>query len=276
TWTIVLGLVLCFPIGLVGLWTRPGISTARRSWVTAGVVAFVIVALALPNEDSSAPKNPGSAARSLSRSVTPPKVPANPPAEPEVVSMPTLVGMTDDAARSTLAESGLVVDSVTEQPSKSPAGTVLRQSVKPGTTADRGDSVDLVVASPLPQVRTVVGQPKAGAIAALKALGFRVVTTFKDVTSGKDDVVLSQRPRGGASVRPGTAIHLVVSNHVKPAAPPKKDCTPGYSPCLPPKSDYDCGGGSGDGPGYAYGPIYITGSDPYQLDRDGDGVACEG
>lgn len=53
------------------------------------------------------------------------------------------------------------------------------------------------------------------------------------------------------------------------------NCTPGYSPCLPPKSDYDCAGGSGNGPGYAHGPIYVTGSDPYDLDSDGDGVGCE-
>lgn len=52
-------------------------------------------------------------------------------------------------------------------------------------------------------------------------------------------------------------------------------CTPGYRPCLPPMSDYDCAGGSGNGPGYAHGPIYVTGSDPYDLDSDGDGVACE-
>lgn len=52
-------------------------------------------------------------------------------------------------------------------------------------------------------------------------------------------------------------------------------CTPGYSPCLPPMSDYDCAGGAGNGPGYADGPIYVTGSDPYDLDSDGDGVACE-
>jgi hypothetical protein len=54
-----------------------------------------------------------------------------------------------------------------------------------------------------------------------------------------------------------------------------KNCTPGYSPCLPPMSDYDCANGSGNGPGYAYGPIYVSGSDPYDLDQDGDGVACE-
>jgi len=52
-------------------------------------------------------------------------------------------------------------------------------------------------------------------------------------------------------------------------------CTPGYSPCLPPASDYDCAGGSGDGPEYVSGPVYVSGSDPYGLDSDGDGVGCE-
>lgn len=52
------------------------------------------------------------------------------------------------------------------------------------------------------------------------------------------------------------------------------DCTPGYSPCLPPASDYDCQGGTGDGPEYT-GRVQVTGSDPYDLDSDGNGVGCE-
>jgi hypothetical protein len=53
------------------------------------------------------------------------------------------------------------------------------------------------------------------------------------------------------------------------------NCTAGYSPCIPPGSDVDCAGGSGNGPRYVDGPVYITGSDPYGLDADGDGVGCE-
>ena len=53
------------------------------------------------------------------------------------------------------------------------------------------------------------------------------------------------------------------------------DCTPGYSPCLPSASDYDCAGGSGNGPKYVSGPVRVTGSDPYDLDRDGDGTGCD-
>jgi hypothetical protein len=51
-------------------------------------------------------------------------------------------------------------------------------------------------------------------------------------------------------------------------------CTPGYSPCLPPDSDYDCDNGSGDGPSYT-GQVSVTGPDPYDLDADGDGIACD-
>ena len=59
-----------------------------------------------------------------------------------------------------------------------------------------------------------------------------------------------------------------------PAPPPNDSCTPGYSPCLAPASDYDCEGGSGDGPSYT-GFVEVSGSDPYGLDADGDGLGCE-
>jgi hypothetical protein len=55
-------------------------------------------------------------------------------------------------------------------------------------------------------------------------------------------------------------------------------CTPGYSPCLPlGPSDYDCAGGSGNGPAYTRpGVVYrVKGSDPYDLDSDADGFGCE-
>lgn len=40
--------------------------------------------------------------------------------------------------------------------------------------------------------------------------------------------------------------------------------------------DYDCAGGSGNGPNYVDGPIHVGSSDPYGLDADGDGIGCEG
>jgi endonuclease YncB( thermonuclease family) len=55
----------------------------------------------------------------------------------------------------------------------------------------------------------------------------------------------------------------------------ERRCTAGYSPCVPPGPDVDCRGGSGNGPRYVDGPVRVTGSDPYELDSDGDGVGCE-
>jgi hypothetical protein len=58
--------------------------------------------------------------------------------------------------------------------------------------------------------------------------------------------------------------------------PAEPDCHPSYKgACLDPNaSDYDCEGGSGDGPEYT-GPVTVVGDDPYDLDREGDGLACE-
>jgi len=47
-------------------------------------------------------------------------------------------------------------------------------------------------------------------------------------------------------------------------------CEPGYSPCLPIVSDLNCS----DIPD-SKKPIHVTGSDPYNLDSDGDGLGCE-
>ena len=74
------------------------------------------------------------------------------------------------------------------------------------------------------------------------------------------------RPVGGSAPPPS-------NENSPPASGGGGNCTPGYSPCLPPASDYDCEGGSGDGPKYT-GTVQVTGSDPYELDGDGDGTGC--
>jgi micrococcal nuclease len=60
-----------------------------------------------------------------------------------------------------------------------------------------------------------------------------------------------------------------------PEPAPAQVCEPGYDPCIPPGPDVDCAGGSGNGPRYVQGPVIVTGSDPYGLDRDNDGIGCE-
>lgn len=59
--------------------------------------------------------------------------------------------------------------------------------------------------------------------------------------------------------------------------PPRASCDPSYPDvCIPiGAADYDCAGGSGNGPNYIAGPIRVLPPDPHGLDRDGDGIGCE-
>ena len=54
-----------------------------------------------------------------------------------------------------------------------------------------------------------------------------------------------------------------------------EECDANYSGCLDPNAvDYDCEGGSGDGPLYT-GTVEVLGVDHYGLDEDGDGIGCD-
>jgi hypothetical protein len=91
--------------------------------------------------------------------------------------------------------------------------------------------------------------------------------------------VLSQSVSAGTDVHSGRTIRLAISKGPKPQPSPQPNCSSGYSPCLVfhGGADYDCYGGSGNGPYYTEpGVVYtVSGSDPYGLDADNDGLGCE-
>lgn len=62
----------------------------------------------------------------------------------------------------------------------------------------------------------------------------------------------------------------------KPTPKPSGQCHPSYKgACLKiGAGDYDCLGGSGNGPNYVAGPVEVVGPDEFELDRDNDGVGC--
>lgn len=70
---------------------------------------------------------------------------------------------------------------------------------------------------------------------------------------------------------------LAVAGGDAVAAKHRRHCDKNYSGrCLKPNvSDYDCAGGSGNGPYYVRGPFRVVGYDHYRLDADHDGIACE-
>ncbi|MGE2833609.1 hypothetical protein [Mycobacterium sp. SMC-4] len=73
----------------------------------------------------------------------------------------------------------------------------------------------------------------------------------------------------------GLLIGLTALFVLAPVANAQGPCDPNYSGCVPVDSDVDCAGGSGNGPSYVRGPVQVVGNDIYDLDRDGNGIACE-
>lgn len=254
------------------LGNRPTPSTKPGRRLVGGVALVVTLAMAALS---------GCAASTTTPTAAPTKDPAadaaKPAAKSETAAVPRLVGLTLSEVKAALRHAGLTIGVVKREPSARAAGTVLRQGSAPGAALGSGSPVTVVVAAPLPMVPSVIGSSKAAALGQLRAAGFGAQVSMKTTTSGADGVVLSESPAAGDRAKPGAVVTLVISDLHKPptlSSAGGSGCTPGYTPCLPPASDYDCAGGSGDGPKYT-GLVHVTGSDPYDLDRDGDGIGCD-
>lgn len=265
--------------------TRPNRSRFPAWAVVALVVLVGVTTLAIIGGALSAPEQMQSAGRNSNPSTTEPASPTTSEAatssptptptetEPPRSVVPRLTGLTREEAEARLTTAGLQLSQVRQVFSPKVPGTILSQSKKVGASVLSGTAVVLEIAKAYPQVPGVIGRLKASAVERLKDAGFKVVVSTESRTSGKDGVVLRQSPAGTARAKPGSSITIVISSVIRTVVP-TQNCTAGYDPCLTPASDYDCAGGSGDGPKYT-GFVYVTGYDPYDLDADGDGVACE-
>lgn len=167
--------------------------------------------------------------------------------------------------------SGILVIGVTHAAAAMAATTRSDPPTAPTTTI----AASSAPARLAPRVPGVVGKSKAKAVKALESRGYVVRTKTKSVSHGSSGRVLSQKPRARTPLAPGSRVTLTINKVSKPKSASTSNCTPGYSPCLPYASDYDCAGGSGNGPKYVYGTVRVTGSDPYDLDPDGDGYGCD-
>lgn len=109
---------------------------------------------------------------------------------------------------------------------------------------------------------------RTAGVAGIKTITYTITLTDGVETDRKTSEAITTAP-----IEEVTAI----GTYVAPTLVPKvsSTCDPNYSGCVPIASDVDCAGGSGNGPAYAYGPINVIGVDIYDLDRDGNGLACE-
>jgi hypothetical protein len=257
--------------GVGGRWSARTIAIAAGGGVLGLLV--LIVGLVASGSDRN-PTETVLQTPASSPSAQPPSAQSTP--SPKLAKVPAVKGLSLVKGKRKLRAAGLEVGHVDHRPSSKKKDTVLKQGVRQGTELEPGSSVTLVVAAPLPRVPSVVGKSEASAIRKLKNAGFKIKRTTQTRTTGKDDVVLSQSPTAGTRAKPKSLVRIVISN-VQPRsdASGSRNCTPGYSPCLPRAYDYDCRGNGGNGPKYVDGPVRVTGSDPYDLDRDGNGVGCQ-
>jgi penicillin-binding protein 1A len=107
------------------------------------------------------------------------------PSGPQLISVPSVVGLPQAAAERTLQSYAYDVDVVSQESATAPPGTVLSQNPPGGVGAFQGTRVTITVASappPAPKqvaVPNVVGLQQSDAVLQLSALGFQVVVTSK-------------------------------------------------------------------------------------------------
>lgn len=124
----------------------------------------------------------------------------------------------------------------------------------------------------------IVASARAGLAraAAARRERLRLARIARDARTCSSSEKRTVKDAGGVPAGCATYAAALARRRAAEAAKPAESCDPNYEgACLDPDSpDYDCRGGSGDGPDYT-GPVTVVGSDPYDLDRDGDGAACE-
>ncbi len=118
----------------------------------------------------------------------------------------------------------------------------------------------------------------AGAVLALSIFSSEPTSSTTNTSNSVVAPKTTETKPAAKSEKVIPVTETVTKTQLKPAVTktkPASNCHPNYSGCLKMNAgDYDCAGGSGNGPNYT-GPVRVYGADPFGLDRDNDGWGCE-
>src|SRR6202035_5512772 len=135
---------------------------------------------------------------------------------PQMVTVPNVEGLTQDAATTAITGTKLMVGTVTQQTSNTVAtGNVISQDPPSGNSVAPGSPVNLVISSgpqmvTVPNVEGLTQAAATTAITAAKLTGGTVTQQSNNtVATGK---VISQDPPSGNSVAQGSPVNLVISS----------------------------------------------------------------
>jgi eukaryotic-like serine/threonine-protein kinase len=131
---------------------------------------------------------------------------------PELVAVPTVIGLSRDSAEAQISDAGLV-PAVQEAESEEPEGEVISQDPSAGTELRLGSTVTITVSTGIEQVVVpdVVGIGAGDAERQLRAEGLVPVRREMEVAEpSQDGQVIDQRPAAGVEVEEGREVVIVV------------------------------------------------------------------
>ena len=132
------------------------------------------------------------------------------------VEIPDVVGLSKADAEVALADAGLTLGEVTESYDESmTVGLVISQQPASADEVPERSSIALVLSKGREPraIPDVVGKTQADATSALEAIGFVVQVKTADSEKAKG-TVLSQDPKGGTELQPGSTVTITVSTGV--------------------------------------------------------------
>lgn len=141
----------------------------------------------------------------------------------EVVTVPNIVGLSEDDARGSLDEAGLKMDTeedyITSESQQT--GIVLEQDPAQGSSLNKGESVTAKVSAEL-RIPNVVGQTQSQAESALKKQQISVIEVNKTPVTDADQVgkVVKQDPPGGTLITPDTKVTLDIGEEAQAVTVP--------------------------------------------------------
>ncbi len=142
------------------------------------------------------------------------KVTGAPTKQPQIAA-PGVQGLTLQQAEKAITEAGLTVGSTIAVPSSTvPSGTVVKQNPSEGTFVDRNKPVNLEVSKGIVNVvvPNLAQLSAAAAQAQLEEMNLLAKPVQVPSTDGQKNTVVSQNPKAGVSVKPGSTVTYAVGS----------------------------------------------------------------
>jgi len=137
----------------------------------------------------------------------------------KAAEVPVTTNMSQQQARISIENTGLVMGNVSEQLSDAPRGLVIATSPPAGTKVELPGTVDIVLSKGPATVNMpdLYGRSVGEARSMVEQIGLRIAGVSRDTSSLQpENTVIRQMPTAGATISAGGAVSLTVSHFPPP------------------------------------------------------------